>query len=81
MFAKTWPSKYIVAYTKGAVVQWLATESQQNMVELCIVYFKRYNIYHDTHDAIFNMYQRYILSGFRPKKLDIFTNFTGNWVF
>ncbi len=32
-------------------------------------YFKQYNTYHNTHEAIFNMYQRYIMSGFRPKKL------------
>ncbi len=31
--------------------------------------------YHDTHEVIFDMYQRYILFGFRPKKLDIFGNF------
>ncbi len=44
---------------------------------LCIVYFKRYDTYHDTHEAIFDMYQRYILSGFRPNKLGMFTNFMG----
>ncbi len=48
---------------------------------LCIVYFKRYDTYHNTHEAIFDMYQRYILSGFRPKKLYISTNFMGIWVF
>ncbi len=36
---------------------------------LCIIYFKRYNTYHDTYEAIFDMYQRYILSGFRPKQM------------
>ncbi len=35
---------------------------------LCIVYFKLYDVYHDTHEAIFDMYQWYILSGFSPKK-------------
>ncbi len=39
------------------------------MLELCIIYFKRYDTYHDTHEAIFDMYQRYILSGFKLKKL------------
>ncbi len=36
---------------------------------LCIVYFKRYDTYHDTHEVIFDMYQRYIWSGFKPNKL------------
>ncbi len=36
---------------------------------LCIVYFKRYDTYHDTHQVISDMYQRYILSAFRPKNL------------
>ncbi len=34
---------------------------------LCIIYFKRYDIYHDIPEVIFDMYQWYILSGFRPK--------------
>ncbi len=38
-------------------------------VVLCIVYFKRYDRYHDRHEVIFNMYQQYILSGFIPKNL------------
>ncbi len=42
-----------------------------------IIYFKRY----DTHEAIFDMYQRYILFDFRQKKLYISTNFIGIWVF
>ncbi len=29
----------------------------------------RYDTYHDTREAIFDMYQWYILSDFRPKKL------------
>ncbi len=33
------------------------------------VYFKRYDTYHVTHKAIFNMYQRYILSGLDQKNL------------
>ncbi len=37
-------------------------------VGLCIIYFKRYDTYHDTHEAIFDMYQRYILSSFFTKK-------------
>ncbi len=45
----------------GTLVYWLGG--------LCIVYFKRYDTYHDTHQAISDMYQRYILSGFRPKKI------------
>ncbi len=48
---------------------------------LCIVYFKQYDTYHDTHEAIFNMYQRYVLSGFRLKKIDTSKNFTGIWKF
>ncbi len=50
-------------------------------VGLCIVYFKLYDTYHNTHEAIFDMYQQYILSGFRqkhliyPKKLRTFSNF------
>ncbi len=36
---------------------------------LCIVYFKRYDTYNDTNEAIFDMYERIILSGFRPKNL------------
>ncbi len=42
-----------------------------------IIHFKQHDIYHDTHEAIFNMYQRYILFGFRLNKLDMFTNFMG----
>ncbi len=38
-------------------------------VGLCIVYFKLYDTYHNTHEAIFDMYQQYILSGFRQKHL------------
>ncbi len=37
------------------------------MLGLCIVYFKRYDTCHDTHEAIFDMYQHYVLSGFMPK--------------
>ncbi len=40
-------------------------------LELCIVYFKRCDTYHNTHEVIFDMYQQYILSDFRSKKLDI----------
>ncbi len=36
---------------------------------LCIIHFKRYNTYHDIHEAIFDMYQQYILSGFSPPKI------------
>ncbi len=49
-------------------------------LRLYIIYFKWYDAYHDTHEAK-NMYQWYILSGFRPKKLDRSTNFTGIWEF
>ncbi len=39
-------------------------------VRLCIVYLKRYDTYNDTHNVIFDMYQRCILSGFyRPKNM------------
>ncbi len=31
--------------------------------------FKQYDTYHDTNELIFNMYQQYILSCFRPKNL------------
>ncbi len=51
------------------------------LLGLCIIYFKRYDTYHDTHEVIFDMYQRYILSGFRPNKLDISTNFMEIWEF
>ncbi len=30
------------------------------------VNFKQYDTYHDTHEVLFDIYQRYILSGFRP---------------
>ncbi len=43
--------------------------------------FERYDTYLDTHEVIFHMYQQYILSGFRQKKHDISTNFTGIWEF
>ncbi len=46
-------------------------------IRLCIFYCKWYDTYHDKHEAIFDMYQRYILSGFR-QKLDISTNFHRN---
>ncbi len=36
-------------------------------LSLYILYFRRYDTYHDTHEVIFDVYQRYILSGFRPK--------------
>ncbi len=40
----------------------------QFVLGLYIVYFKRYNVkYHDTHEPIFDTYQQYILSCFRPK--------------
>ncbi len=58
---------------------WLSTYapySSQLEIGLCIIYFKRYDTYHNTHEAIFDMYQRYMLSGFRPKKIDISTNFS-----
>ncbi len=32
----------------------------------------RYDTYHDTDETIFDMYQRYTLSDFRPNKLDIY---------
>ncbi len=48
---------------------------------LCIIYFKRYDTYHDTHEEIINMYQLYILSGFRPNKLYISTNLMEIWEF
>ncbi len=41
----------------------------------------RYDTYHDTHEAIFDMYQRYILSGFRQKKLICSQNLLGIWEF
>ncbi len=41
----------------------------QYLIGLYIVYFMWYDTYHDTHEAIFNMYQQYILSDFRPKNL------------
>ncbi len=50
---------------------------QMLLLRLCIVYFKRYN----NHEAIFDMYQRYILSGFRPTIIYISTHFMGIWVF
>ncbi len=46
---------------------------------LYILYFKQYDTYHDTHEAILNRYQQYILSGFRPKKLDMSTNIMKIW--
>ncbi len=33
------------------------------MLGLYIVYFMRFDTYHDTHEVIFDMYQRYILYG------------------
>ncbi len=45
-----------------------------------IIYFIRYDTY-DTLEAVFDMYQQYILSGFRPQKLVMSTNFTGIWEF
>ncbi len=53
----------------------------QKTFGLCIVYFKRYDMYQDTHEAIIDIYQRYILFGFRQKRLDISTNFMEIWVF
>ncbi len=41
----------------------------QLLVGLYIIYLKQYDTYHDTHEAIFDMYQQYILSGLRQKKL------------
>ncbi len=38
-------------------------------VGLCIVYFKRYDTYHDTHEAIFNMYQHTFCQVLDPKNL------------
>ncbi len=44
---------------------------------LHIVYFMQYDTYHDTHEAMFNMYQWNIFSGYRQKKFDMSTNFMG----
>ncbi len=41
-------------------------------IGLLNIYFKRYDTYHNTYVAIFDMYQWYILSGFRPKQLDVY---------
>ncbi len=49
-----------------------------SLIGLCIVYLKQYDTYHDTHEAIFDMYQQYILSGFRPIQFYISTNFMGS---
>ncbi len=48
---------------------------------LCIIYFKRYDTYHDSDEVIFDMHQQYILSDFRPQKYDISTNFSRIFVF
>ncbi len=62
--SRTYVEKYMLIFlVKGYV-----------LLGLCIIYFKRYDTYHDTHQAIFDMYQRYILSGFWPRKVDISTN-------
>ncbi len=47
-----------------------------SVVWLCIIYFKWYDTYYDTHvhEAIFDMYQQYILSVLDQKNL-IFGNF------
>ncbi len=37
-----------------------------SIIGLYIIYFMRYDTYHDTHEVMFDMYQRYILSGFDP---------------
>ncbi len=55
-------------------------QTGQYLLGLYIVYIKRYDTY-DTDEAIFDMYQQYILSDFRPKNLDISTNFSGIWEF
>ncbi len=34
-----------------------------------VLFILRYDTYHDIDEAIFDMYQRYILSGFGPKNL------------
>ncbi len=54
---------------------------QEHLLGLYIVYFKWCDTYHDTHEVTFDMYQQYILSVFRPAKLDMSTNFTGSWEF
>ncbi len=61
-------------------IEWQTSIQGMSLIGLCIVYFKWYDTYHDTDEAIFDMY-RYILSDFRPQKLDISTNFTGIWEF
>ncbi len=50
---------------------------------LYLIYFKWYNTYHDTQEVIFDMYQQYILSVFRPKKIHVHvsTNVTEIWEF
>ncbi len=40
---------------------------------LYIIYFKWCNVYHDTHELIFNTYQQYILFSLRPRNLDMAT--------
>ncbi len=51
--------------TKLMVIGQPLYESIWNNVEgsflgLCIIYFKWYDTYHDTHEVIFDMYQQYI---------------------
>ncbi len=48
------------------------------LLGLYIIYFKQYNTYHDIHEVIFDIYQRYILSGFRQNKIDISTK--SQWI-
>ncbi len=49
------------------------------LLELYIVYLKQYDTYYDTHEAIFYMYEQYILFSLIPKKHDMSTNFMGIW--
>ncbi len=45
------------------------TKEPQEELGLYIIYFKWYDTSLDTHEVTFDMFQRYILSGFRQKKL------------
>ncbi len=57
-------------YKLSILLLWGLVKAIQNvMFYLGIVYFKRYNTYHYTHEVIHDMYQLYILSVLDQKNL------------
>ncbi len=61
--------KYLQGFLFGRKVEGDDPWPCENKLGLYIIYFKRYDKYHETHEPIFNTYQQYILSYFKPNNV------------